>query len=157
MEIGVSNKVIARDNFGQFIAECKIAGNRTIEKAVDEGVQHSRHNAPVGSKPDPRTVPLRDSIRGVAHGTSGYWYSFARHALPQELGAGPHTITGSPGLEFYWEAEGRRWIPAAVFYGQPGLIDVVNHPGNAPQPFLRPAYEYVMVNIVRWAKRYYPG
>lgn len=157
MEIGVSNKVIARNNLGRFIAECEIAGHRTIERAIDEGAQMSRREAPRGSKHDPRTVPLKDSIVGVAHGTSGYWYSFARHALPQELGATPHPITGSPELSFFWEEEGRNWIPASIYYKQPGLVDVINHPGNAPQPFLRPAYEYVMLNVVRWAKRYYPG
>lgn len=155
--LAVSNRVYSKNALGQFAARCERAGVKTVEKAVTEGAKMSRKLAPEGSKVDPRTVPLKDSIFSHNVGTYGFWYSVARHAMPQEFGAGPHVITGDPSLGFWWEAEGRNWIPAAVYFKSPGLIDVINHPGNPAQPFLRPAYEVVMANVMRWAKRYYPG
>lgn len=156
--MAVSNRVIVRSRFGQFIRECEMAAEDTVKAAVEEGAQISRTLAPVGKKPDPRTVPLKDSIFVQMRGrTSGSWGSFARHALPIEKGARPHTIYGKPGLHFFWDEAGRWWVPAEDFYGIPGLVDVVNHPGNAAQPFLRPAYEQVMARIMQIAKQKYPG
>lgn len=153
MDIAVSNKVFARNSMGQFIAECEAAGTRVVEHAVEEGAKLSRSFAPVGSRPDLRSIPLRESIASQMTGArTGHWFSASRHALPVEFGAGPHTIVGHPFLKFYWESAGRWWIPG--LFGAP---DVVNHPGNPAQPFLRPAYEIVMANVMRWARRYYPG
>lgn len=158
MGIAVSNRVTARNDIGRFIRECELAGERTIERAVEEGANISRAEAPIGHKHDERTIPLNQSIRTRMRGrTSGEWYSTARHALPIEFGAAPHEIVGSPGLKFYWEAAGRMFVPAEIYYHQPGLVTVVNHPGNAPQPFLRPAYEAVMSKIMAIAKTEYPG
>jgi hypothetical protein len=148
----VSNRVIMRDSFGRFIAECKQAGPKTVKDMVQDGAKLSRQMAPVGRDHDTRSIPIKQSINYRVAGTTGYWFATARHALFQELGAGPHLILGSPFLQFFWEAEGRMWVPGAM-----GPQDVVNHPGNPPQPFLRPAYEVIMARWARYADRHYPG
>jgi hypothetical protein len=153
MDVGVSNRVVVRNNIGRFISECEAAGTRTVDQILDEGVQISRDLAPVGSKPDPRTVPLKDGffVQKLTP-TSGVWGNFARHALPIELGARPHTFTGNPFFYFYWEEARRMWVP-----GLYGDVDIVNHPGNDAQPYLRPAYRTVMGRAMDIARRFYPG
>lgn len=158
MDIAVTNQVHARNSIGRFISECEAAATATVQEMVDEGETLSKAMAPVGHKFDPRTVTLRAGMFSkMLSRTSGIWGNFARHALPIEKGAGAHVIRGNPALGFFWEAAGRNWIPAAVFYHQPGLADVINHPGNAAQPFLRPAYEVISGRAMAIARKHYPG
>jgi hypothetical protein len=153
MDVGVSNRVVVRNNFGQFISEIEAAGQATVDDILDEGVALSRQMAPVGSKHDPRTVPLREGffVQKLSR-TSGIWGNFARHALAIERGARPHTIMGQPTMKFYWESERRMWIPGLF-----GEVDIINHPGNDAQPYLLPAYRTVMQRAMDIARRYYPG
>jgi hypothetical protein len=147
MEVGVSNRVVARSQIGQFIRDCEVAGEKTVEKAIKRGETLSKQLAPVGVKADPRTKSLRDSIESrMLSRTSGEWVATARHALPIEKGAAPHDIPGE--VSFFWENMGRNWIPGT---------NVINHPGNAAQPYLRPAYEIVMRDIMAIARGEYPG
>lgn len=158
MDIGVSNRVIARNSIGRFIEACSEAAFETVQDSIKEGAKLSREMAPVGHKHDSRTIPLRDSIEWTMTGrTSGHWQATARHALPQELSAAPHEIVGSPGLRFFWEARGRMFEPAEIYYNEPGLVTVVSHPGNPAQPYLRPAYEIVMGHVMQIAAEKYPG
>jgi hypothetical protein len=153
MEVGVSNRVIVRNSFGQFISECEAAGQKTVDAVLEEIVEEARERAPIGYKSDPRTVTLRDGFFIQKLGrTSGVIGNFARHALAIEKGARPHPIVGQPTMKFYWEAERRMWIPG--LFGKP---DVINHPGNDAQPFMEPAYRAVMRRAMNVAKRYYPG
>jgi hypothetical protein len=153
MEVGVSNKVVVRNGFGQFISEVEAAGSMTVDAVLDEGVALSRELAPVGAKPDPRTPSLRDAFYTQKLGrTSGIWGNFARHALAIERGARPHTIIGRPFMRFYWEEESRMWVPG--LFGEP---DIINHPGNDAQPYLLPAYRTIMRRAMDIARRYYPG
>lgn len=74
---------------------------------------------------------LRDSIgrrRTTSGGPSVEVYASAGYALPVELGAKPHVIV-SHGNYPLRAADGR------VFGRR------VQHPGNPPQPFLRPALD----------------
>lgn len=143
-DLATSNRVVARDRWGRFRREIEQASEVAVRELVEEGMNISRAMAPVGSKHDRRTSSLKDSMFMVMESrTKGYWGSSARHALPIEYGARPHLIPGNPSLAFYWEAAGRNWIPASIYYGVPGMADLVNHPGNAAQPFLRPAYEII--------------
>lgn len=152
----VSNRVTMRDDFGRFIASLGPAGERTIKDAIEEGARLSRADAPVGHKSDSRGVPLKDSIfTRMVSATSGEWYSISHHAAPIEFGARPHPIYGNPDLSFYWEEAGRRFIPASEFYRQPGLVTVVNHPGNAAQPFLRPARDLIAKRLTQIARKHY--
>lgn len=119
----------------------------TIAQAVTDGADLSRGFAPVGHKDDLRTIPLKASIEPVVVSrTQGFWQATARHALPVEFGAGPHPIPGS--VSFFWEEEGKWWIPGS---------NVINHPGNAAQPYLRPAFKIISGRLLEIAKRKYPG
>lgn len=149
MDIAMSNRVIARDDFGRFISDVHQATHEAVRDLLHEGMEISRDLAPVGHKADRRTVPLKDSMFvHMESRTRGYWGSFARHALPIEKGARRHFIFGNPNLGFFWEREGREWIPAEVFYKSPGMRDFVDHPGNRAQPFLRPAYDILQSRIM---------
>jgi hypothetical protein len=89
--------------------------------------------------------------------TKGEWGSSARHALAIEHGAAPHDIPAN--VRFYWDKVGRMWMPPEVYQrvtGFPGA-DPIHHPGNAAQPFLRPAYEQVMAGMGARMRRFYPG
>lgn len=144
MDLAYSNRVIARDRFGRFRENIGRAATEAVRELLEEGLELSRSMAPEGHKSDRRTLPLKDSFFMVMEsGTRGYWGNNARHALAIEYGARPHIIPGNPNLAFFWEAEGRNWIPAEIYYHTPGLQDFVNHPGNAAQPYLRPAYEII--------------
>lgn len=152
-DITVQNRVVVRNGFGQFISACEAAGQRTADAILEECVEEARQRAPRGPKIDRRTTPLADSffIKKLSR-TSGVFGNFARHALAIEKGARPHPITGSPYLLFYWEEARRMWIPG--LFGEP---DVVNHPGNDAQPYMRPAYRVVMKRAMDIARRHYPG
>lgn len=153
MDIAVSNQVIARNNMGQFISACERAATETIRDAVNEGESLSKDFAPVGIKPDYRTVTLREGMYSeVVSRTAGNWGCAARHALPIEKGASAHVISGNPFLHFFWDSAGRWFVPGLF-----GPQDIVNHPGNAAQPYLRPAYEIVMTRVMQMADRHYPG
>jgi len=145
-DIAVSNKVIARNGFGRFIAECKLAGAETMKDIAEKGADLSRQFAPKGHKPDPRTPRIVDSIRSSSTATTAHWEADARHALYQEKGAGPHEITGA--VSFFWEKMGRMWRPGS---------NMIQHPGNPAHPYLRPAYLIMMSTWMDYAKRYYPG
>jgi len=147
VEIAVSNRVLARNNLGRFIAECEMAARDTIEELVNEGARLSREFAPVGSKKDPRTAKIRDSIEPqVLSRTSGNWTCTARHALPQELSGAAHPQPGN--VTFFWEREGRMWVPGD---------NTINHPGNPAHPYLRPAYEIVSGKAISVMQKHYPG
>lgn len=156
MDVATSSRVIARNDIGRFIRAVEQSGQATVRDLVEQGESLSRAMAPVGTKHDPRTVTLKQGMFSRMTGrTSGMWGNFARHALPIEKGARPHVIRGNPSLGFFWEAMRRRWVPAAVYYKIPGLEDLVNHPGNAAQPFLRPAYDVIAGRAMAVARKHY--
>lgn len=145
-EIAVSNKVIARDEFGRFIAECEAAGIATMRDIANKGAELSREFAPVGKRDDPRTRHLKESITAHYSGTTAYWKADARHAvIVEKTGSVWHTQTGD--VSFFWEKAGRMWKPG---------INLIRHPPTAPKPYLRPAYEIMMATWMDYAKRYYP-
>jgi HK97 gp10 family phage protein len=145
--------VVARSNIGRFISEMEMAGQQTTEEMVRQGAAAAKRNAPVGSRPDRRSIPIRESIYWVMRGrTQGSFGASARHAIFQEKGTRPHTMVGNPTFHFFWENMGRWWVPGA--YGE---IDYINHPGNPAQPFLEPALLSVMARWRRIAARYYKG
>lgn len=156
MGLAVSNRVIARNGIGRFIGECEGAATKTVTKAAKRGAKLSKAYAPVGHKHDKRTIPLTESIDWrLLSRTAAEWFASARHAMPQEFGAGPHPIEGN--LRFFWEEQGRMFVPASEFYGVPGMTTIVNHPGNPAHPYLRPAYEDVMAQFMQIARSEYPG
>lgn len=147
MDIAVSNRVVARNGLGQFIRECEQAAEATVQQLIEDGAKLSIAMAPEGSKPDPRTIPLKSSITSkMTSRTSGHWQASARHALAIEFGAAPHRIDGSPFLRFFWDR-----------IGEDVVFRAVNHPGNGAQPYLRPAYEIISGRAMAVAAEKYPG
>lgn len=143
----ITTQVFARNNIGQFAARCREAAERTVHDMLELGAREARANAPVGHKPDPRTVPLVASIEvHQMTATSGTFSSNARHAAPIEFGAGPHDIPGD--VSFWWEREAKWWEPGE---------NTINHPGNAAQPFMEPAARAVFGSYVRIAEYNFPG
>jgi hypothetical protein len=158
MDVAVSNRVVARNGIGRFISECEAAGQRTVEKAVRKGTELSRRRAPVGHKPDSRTVTLKEGMfYKMTSRTSGYWGNTARHAMPVEFGAAPHDIPAT--VSFYWEKMGRMWMVPEEYLRRTGFpgADPIHHPGNASQPYLRPAYKQIMGEIMQIARQEYPN
>lgn len=157
MDIAVSNRVAVRNDIGQFIAACEQGAEKTVKEAVKRGERISRRLAPEGHKDDPRTLPLKTAMfsRMVSR-TQGEWGNFARHALPVEFGAGPHTIPAN--VSFFWEREGRMWMSPAEYLARTGYpgADPIHHPGNPAQPYLRPAYEQVRAQLIEIARANYP-
>jgi hypothetical protein len=143
----VSNRIIVRNEMGQFIRDVEGAATETVKEAIEEGAALSRGFAPVGRKPDPRTGKIIDSFfTPVLSRTSGVWGNRARHALYQEKGTAPHEITGD--VTFFWEKYWRMWEPGD---------NMIQHPGNPAHPFLAPAYRIVSRKLLDIAKRHYPG
>ena len=149
----LENHVIARNQIGQFADACSAAATASVRDAAERGVQYAKANAPVGPKHDKRTATLQDSfyVEQISR-TQVKFGNSARHAMAQEFGARPHEIPGNPFLRFYWEEAGRMWVPGLF-----GDQDIVNHPGNPAQPFMRPAYRRVMQEFMDIVRRHYPG
>lgn len=143
--IATSNRVIARDQMGLFVSLCDQAGANMMRDMANDGAELSRAMAPKGAKADPRTPHLADSITSRSSGNSAHWQADARHALAVEFGAAPHPITGY--VSFFWQREGRYWKPGR---------NMISHPGNRSQPYLRPAYEVIMGRWMEYARKYYP-
>lgn len=130
-----------RDEMGRFIAACDEAATKTVEDLISQGAAMSRALAPVD------TGALSGSIEShMISSRSGQWGPHVKYAMPQEFGAGPHGLPGN--VSFFWENQGRMWKPGP---------NEINHPGNPPHPYLRPAYEAVMGNAISVAAANYPG
>jgi hypothetical protein len=76
------------------------------------------------------TTELVNTIESERLKSKGRVWVGTDHWAPQEYGARPHTIRpkGPP------EGKQALWWP-----GLPHPVGAVRHPGNAPQPFMRPA------------------
>jgi len=136
-----SNEVHLRNNFGQFIAACDAAATATVEQSISEGAALSKGFAPK------RTGALSASIKEqMLSAKSGRWFTPLKYAHPQEFGGDPHLQTGW--VTFLWEEQGRMWEPGE---------NMINHPGNAAQPFMRPAYSIISRRMMAIAKSLYPG
>lgn len=158
MDLAVSNRVVARNGIGQFLSACERGAEETVKESIRRGEQLSKRLAPEGVKADPRTLPLKAAMFSQMTGrTSGTWGNFARHALPIEFGAVPHDIPAN--VSFFWEKMGRMWMWPEEYLRRTGFpgADPIHHPGNAAQPYLRPAYEIVMGQVMSIARAKYPG
>lgn len=147
IRLATTPRVITRNNLGQFARDCERAAGESVKDMIEEGAELSRGFAPTGHKGDPRTVTLKAGMyTKMLSRTQGIWGNMARHALPIETGAAPHEIPGN--VSFFWEREGRMWIPGT---------NIINHPGNAAQPFLRPAYRIIARKSTDIMRRHYPS
>lgn len=149
----VSTRVIVRNDMGRFIADIEGAATKTVEQALEVGVQASRDAAPVGHKHDLRSTPITSSFyKTLESRTRGFYGNFSKHAIFQDQGTGPHTMIGKPTFRFYWENEGRMWIPGLM-----GDVDIINHPGNPAVHFMDTGYRAIRRQISAIMQRCYPG
>lgn len=145
-DVTLAMSVFMRDDSGRFAERIDRAGEELMERLSDVGADISRELAPVGQKPDPRTKKLKDSITSSHTATSAKWQVTARHANIIEEGSDVRPqIPGR--VNFYWEAEGRRWVPGD---------NIIDHPPTAAQPYMHPAWETVMETWDDYAREYYP-
>jgi hypothetical protein len=147
-----TNRVIARNNFGQFIRECEQAAEATVEQTVTEGAEIAASFAPK------RTLRLASSIKPfMLSRTSGVWGTNVPYAASQERGAVPHPISAY--VSFYWHKVGRQWLHPPEYerlFGFPGA-DPIQHPGNPATHFLRDSFQIMSRRITTIAKARYPG
>ena len=147
-----TNRVIARNRFGQFIRDCEQAAEDTVEQTVKEGAELAAVFAPK------RTLRLAGSIKPfMLSRTSGVWGSNAPYAAAQEYGARPHPISAY--VSFYWHKVGRQWLHPPVYErltGHPGA-DPISHPGNPATHFMRDSFRIMSSRITQIAKQRYPG
>jgi len=127
---------------------------RVMQQLCEEGAQISRDLAPVG-KPEVtfhggnRRAPgeLKRSIEVFITPGGGQWGSKLDYALAIEKGAKPHPISGNPFLSF----PRRTAITKTAVSGKNAghiITRTVNHPGNEPKPYLRPAFDQIKHKIL---------
>lgn len=125
-----------RNRLGQFAALCDAAGVSMARDMVETTAAFAHEEAPVGPGRHDygRRPKLTSSIHGrMTSAKAGVVEAKTGHALPQELGAGPHLIPNAFGLG----------------------IDVM-HPGNAPQPYLSPALRHLQPLLPAMLAKHYP-
>jgi HK97 gp10 family phage protein len=98
-----------------------------MDKAAEEVKMKMREEAPVD------TGALRDSIAVVKQGGDHWTIGPVgiEYAAAQEYGAKPHVIVASAGK-----------VLAFQVGGQQKFAKSVKHPGNKPQPYIRPAADW---------------
>lgn len=145
--VKIRNHVSPRDNFGRFIKDIEGAATQVVSDALDAGIQASRAAAPE------RTSRLKNSFsKHIVSRTVGYYQNDAYYAEYQDQGTSPHHMVGNPYFKFYWEREGRDWIPG--LFGTP---DVIWHPGNPATHFMIAGYGPMVAKAKAVMPRYYPG
>lgn len=145
-----SNRVIARNNFGQFIRDCEQAANATVLDTVQEGADLAASFAPR------RTGRLASSIKPfMLSATSGVWGSGLKYAAAQETGAKRHTIT--PNVQFFWDKAGRWWIAPEKYWGGDPPFPPINHPGNPGTHYMKQSAAIMRRRMTQIAKTHYPG
>lgn len=141
----VRTHVQAKNSLGQFMSKLDAATRLAMLEAAAEGAEISRDLAPEGPpQPWKRQVKLKDSIWvDASYGSGAAWGSIAPHGKAIEKGASDHPIVGNPYLKFYASGIGRQIT-----------VRSVNHPGNAPQPYLRPAAAIISKRMAEFIRRY---
>lgn len=138
-------KGFEQSEFDSWSKALEMAGARMVADMAEDGAKIARELAPVGVKADPRTKRIVDSIVSYATRTSAHWGVVGtRHGMIIEKGGGPALIPGN--VSFWWEKEGRRWLPGD---------NVIHHPPTAAKPYLQPSFDTVMSNWLQYARRYY--
>jgi len=137
MSLDVQTRVVARDEFGHFIA----AKNRAITASVEEAVQEGAKSA--AALASRKTGAMAGSIEPVMlSATSGAVAVGTDHWRHQEYGTRPHPITGN--VLFWWQKRGRYFTPG---------YNTINHPGNPGVHFMRAGYRVAKRELMHALKR----
>lgn len=124
------------DRFGRFASLLDAADNAMARDMVETTARLAHEDAPVGPGRDDygRRPKLSSDIQSrMTSATAGVVGVSGPNSASQETGAAPHPI------------------PNAFGSGQ-----TVMHPGNAPQPFIRPALTKLRGLIPAMLRRHYP-
>lgn len=146
-----STEVAVRNKFGQFSKELDDARRIFLDEIADVGENAARLTAPV------KSGRLKDSITGLVFpGTrTASVVTKVSYGLYQEEGTRRHPITGNPDLSFFWKKAGRRFYPASEFYNTPGMVTVIDHPGNPAVGFLARGYDEMIRQTPNMLRRAY--
>lgn len=105
-------------------ADTEAAMNRGVETASEQVVEDAQRNAPVDTGELRERIDLLPQIRALERTV----VAAADHSAYVEYGTSPHIIRPDEAQALRFQAGGE-----TVFATR------VEHPGTAPQPFLRPA------------------
>ena len=120
-----------RDKFRAARQQIVPMTQKDLEWAGEQVKQQMQMRAPV------RTGFLRDHIQLIkSPGKVTVAPVGVDYAAAQEYGARPHTIRAKPGKVLAFQMNGK-----TVF------VKSVRHPGNRPQPYIRPAREWAEENL----------
>lgn len=133
----VSTEIRMRDNFGRFLALVEEAGRASAQELVETAADDASELAPVGPARPPKQLARRPKLSSHIHPVMlepkmGVVVATPGHAAAQEKGAAPHPI------------------PNAF-----GTGATVMHPGNAAQPYIRPAIRGLRLKAPAILRRYY--
>jgi hypothetical protein len=137
--IVVSQKTYLRDDSGKFLSAVDAGATAAVKEIVETIANLAIAFAPF------RHGILKGSIQGVAQGHTGFAKATAKHAAPQEFGAGPHEL-GAPGQ---WLGPGED--------GWPGGFGPVRHPGNPATRFMTKAGTVVAAMSGGIVRKHMPG
>jgi HK97 gp10 family phage protein len=115
-------------NFTKAKREVRNEVNKDLAVTAAEVQQQMQQYAPVDTGYLRSQIRVQERSPGqVAIGPVNVHY-----ALAQEYGSRPHTITAKPGKTLAWRGKD----------GQMKYAKSVRHPGNRPQPYIRPAGDW---------------
>jgi len=130
-----------RDNAGRFASLLEKAASETVAEIVANAEAVAKAQTPR------RSGKLYRSIRGVVLSShSGAVAAGTDYALYQEKGTFPHLMPGN--VSFFWEREGRMWVPGS---------NAIVHPGNLGKHFMVAALHYMKARYAAIAAKHYPG
>jgi HK97 gp10 family phage protein len=128
----ISELTALRDRFRNASRNVRRMVMSEMDLAAEDVKMHMREEAPVD------TGALRDSIAVVKQGSNYYQIGPVGidYAAAQEYGAKPHVIIASPGKVLVFNVG-----------GQTRFAKSVKHPGNKPQPYIRPTADWARETI----------
>jgi hypothetical protein len=124
--------------------EARLAAFQVAEETAEvmtAAAPRGNNKSPKMRRPSPNRKPgrLKSNIKAFKTETGGMvdWNNkhTANHWAAIEFGATPHPITGPNGISF------RGHIPPGPRKGNIN-VPMVNHPGNAAQPYIRPSVDW---------------
>lgn len=122
-----------RDHLGRYLASIPEKARRSIEAAAKKGshVARARATSKTGAmRATIHPIMFNDFAGGITVGTDHWKF--------QEEGTAPHPITGE--VHFWWENEGRPWMPGS---------NTISHPGNPAVHFMLAGYEVAKADLMR--------
>lgn len=138
-EIHVTNRVLVRNELGQFANHIEEADIGATEDALEAGAREAYNQAPK------RTHRLANSIHWVRESPkNGYFAVAVPYWEIVEKGPRPHDITGR--VSFFWTREGRPWTPGS---------NTIRHPGYAGFHYMEAGLEVASQELIDSMRRRY--